>query len=84
MSCRNHVSVILGIGITFVLAIGNLSFAQSGAPTNSAPNPYRSIDDWAKMPEGRTWGSTSGVDIDLDGTSVGRGTLRRIRAANAI
>ena len=70
MSCRNHVSVILGIGITFVLGIENLSFAQSGATTNSAPNPYRSIADWAKMPEGRTWGSTSGVDIDLDGTSV--------------
>ena len=70
MSRRNHVRAILGIGITFVLGIGDLSFAQSGGATNSAPNPYRSIDDWAKMPEGRTWGSTSGVDIDRDGTSV--------------
>ena len=70
MSCRDGVRAILGISITFVLGIGNLSFAQSGAATDSAPNPYRSIDDWAKMPEGRTWGSTSGVDIDPDGTSV--------------
>src|SRR5580693_4340120 len=70
MSCRDHVRVMLGIGITFVLGFGDLAFAQSGAATNSAPNPYRSIDDWAKMPEGRTWGSTSGVDIDPDGTSV--------------
>src|ERR1700730_6594501 len=39
-------------------------------PTHLAPNPYRSFDNWAKMPEGRTWGSTSGVDIDPDGKSV--------------
>jgi DNA-binding beta-propeller fold protein YncE len=43
---------------------------QASASTNSAPNPYRAIENWAKMPEGRAWGSTSGVDIDPDGTSV--------------
>ena len=39
-------------------------------PTNSAPNPYQTIVGWAKMPAGRTWGSTSGVGIDKDGESV--------------
>ncbi len=39
-------------------------------PTNSAPNPYQTIEGWARMPEGRTWGSTSAVDIDKDGSSV--------------
>ncbi|HUE84647.1 MAG TPA: hypothetical protein VMO26_01080, partial [Vicinamibacterales bacterium] len=39
-------------------------------PTNDAPNPYRTIEGWAKMPEGRTWGATSAVDIDRDGTSI--------------
>jgi len=34
------------------------------------PNPYRAVENWAKMPAGRTWGSTSAVDIDPDGTSV--------------
>ena len=29
------------------------------APTNNLPNPYRTIEGWAKMPAGRTWGSTS-------------------------
>jgi sugar lactone lactonase YvrE len=33
-------------------------------------NPYRTVEHWAKMPEGRTWGSTSAVDIDRDGTSI--------------
>ena len=44
--------------------------AQVSAPTNSAPNPYHAVENWAKLPEGRAWGSTSGVDIDPDGTSV--------------
>jgi sugar lactone lactonase YvrE len=34
------------------------------------PNPYRTIEGWAKMPEGRTWGATSAVDIDKDGKSI--------------
>ena len=38
--------------------------------TNDLPNPYRTVDGWAKMPEGRTWGSTSAVDIDKDGKSI--------------
>jgi sugar lactone lactonase YvrE len=40
------------------------------APTNDAPNPYQTIEGWAKMPAGRTWGSTSAVDIAPDGVSV--------------
>jgi DNA-binding beta-propeller fold protein YncE len=43
--------------------------AQNG-PTNNLPNPYRSIENWAKMPPGRNWGSTAGVAIDPDGKSV--------------
>jgi DNA-binding beta-propeller fold protein YncE len=44
--------------------------ASQVQPTNSAPNPYETISGWAKLPEGRTWGSTSGVAIDKDGSSV--------------
>src|SRR5436309_155413 len=36
-------------------------------PTNSLSNPYQTIKDWAKMPEGRVWGSTSAVEIDTEG-----------------
>jgi sugar lactone lactonase YvrE len=39
-------------------------------PTNDLPNPYRTVEGWAKMPEGRTWGSTSAVAMDRDGRSV--------------
>jgi len=43
---------------------------MSAAPTNDAPNPYNTIEGWAKLPEGRAWGSTSAVDIDKDGKSI--------------
>ncbi len=33
-------------------------------------NPYRTVENWAQMPEGRTWGSTSAVDVDRDGSSI--------------
>ena len=44
--------------------------AQTTEPTNSAPNPYKTVEQFFKMPEGRMWGSTSAVDIDRDGRSV--------------
>jgi len=34
------------------------------------PNPYKTIEGWAKMPDGRSWGATSAVDIDRDGKSI--------------
>jgi DNA-binding beta-propeller fold protein YncE len=40
------------------------------APVNDRPNPYTTIEGWAKLPEGRVWGSTSAVAIDKDGVSV--------------
>jgi sugar lactone lactonase YvrE len=55
-------------------------------PVNDPPNPYQTIEGWAKLPEGRSWGSTSAVDIDKDGKSiwVGErcGLLPTGRAAN--
>ena len=56
------------VAVMGVAALG--ASAQVSAPTNSAPNPYHAVVNWAKMPAGREWGSTSGVDIDVDGTSV--------------
>src|SRR5215469_6791314 len=46
------------------------SVAQPGAPLNSLSNPYRSVENWAHMPEGRTWGSSAGVYVDPAGTSI--------------
>jgi sugar lactone lactonase YvrE len=50
--------------------VGTQAYTQATTPTNSLPNPYRSIENWGQLPQGRTWGSTAGIDIDPDGTSV--------------
>jgi DNA-binding beta-propeller fold protein YncE len=47
-----------------------LLVALAAVALAAQPNPYRTVDGWAKMPEGRTWGATSAVDIDKDGTSI--------------
>jgi len=49
-----------------------LGAQQQGAmqPSNGAPNPYRTVEGWAKLPPGRTWGSLSAVEIDPDGSSI--------------
>src|SRR4051812_1861041 len=39
-------------------------------PVNDLPNPYQTVSGWAKMPDGRAWGSTSAVAVDRDGTSI--------------
>ena len=50
------------------LSVSLTLLAQRDAPANSQPNPYRTIENWGKLPEGRTWGSTSAVDIGPDGS----------------
>ena len=47
------------------------AFPQAdGGPINERPNPYQTIENHFKLPDGRTWGSTSAVDIDKDGRSI--------------
>ena len=47
-----------------------LAGAVLAAVATAQPNPYRTVEGWAKMPEGRTWGATSAVDVDRDGKSI--------------
>ena len=63
-------SVTTGCAAAQTTPLAGVETGPTVAPTNDAPNPYRTIEGWAKMPPGRTWGSTSAVDIDRDGTSI--------------
>jgi sugar lactone lactonase YvrE len=56
--------------LVFVASAWSLGRQSSVQPMNDLPNPYQTIEGWAKMPEGRTWGSTSAVEIDRDGKSI--------------
>ena len=44
--------------------------SHPGTPVNDLPNPYTTVEGWAKLPDGRTWGSLSAVEIDRDGASI--------------
>ena len=65
----------LAYALTAALAITpamaqNATIPDTTAPTNDAPNPYQTVKDYLKLPAGRTWGSTSAVEIDRDGKSI--------------
>ena len=66
----NRAAAILGVALIGVWYGGVRAQAPTSAPTNSAPNPYTTIEHFFKMPDGRTWGSTSAVEIDKDGRSI--------------
>lgn len=66
MSDRNGMRLALGAALltcSFVLA--NTATAQ-----NHAPNPYKTIEGWAKLPDGREWGATSAVYPASDGEHI--------------
>ena len=65
----------LTLATTIAAAALGLSAVKVGTqseakPTNDLPNAYQSIEGYFKLPEGRTWGSTSAVEIDKDGKSI--------------
>jgi DNA-binding beta-propeller fold protein YncE len=60
----------LRAGVVAVAVAVSPARAQGPAPVNDLPNPYRTVEGWARMPAGRTWGSTSAVEVDRDGKSI--------------
>jgi len=49
--------------LTGTIAVVAVLLGASNEP-NSQPNPYRTIPNWGKLPNGRVWGSTAAIDID--------------------
>jgi sugar lactone lactonase YvrE len=74
-SKKNHIrsAMISLVAITMfpIMASAQTSFSDPEyPPTNALPNPYVTVEGWAKMPAGRSWGSTSAVHIAPDGEHV--------------
>ena len=64
--------VLLAATATVIALVAAQAQAQTSVtpgvePTNSLPNTYRTVSDWGKLPEGRTWGSAAGVAVDRNG-----------------
>jgi sugar lactone lactonase YvrE len=67
---RATIAVLGAVAAAVGLYVPAVSTQTDVRPTNEAPNPYQSIEGHFKLPEGRTWGSTSAVEIDKDGRSI--------------
>ena len=64
---------VRSLNIAFAIALvgAQIVLAQSPtAPTNDAPNPFKTVENYFKLPEGRTWGSIRTVEPDIDGRSI--------------
>ena len=57
-------------GVIAAFLAGSAGAQAPPTPTNDAPNPFKTVEGYFKMPEGRTWGATSAVEIDRDGRSI--------------
>ncbi len=53
----------------FLLALCSLLLASS-VLAQPYPNPFRSVADWATLPDGRTWGAVGDLDVDPDGVHL--------------
>ena len=51
--------------VSVALLFGSVAHAE-----NYAPNPYKTVAGWGKLPEGRTWGSTSAIYPTRDGKHI--------------
>jgi hypothetical protein len=71
MKYLRHVAMLLGAaGIAMVAMSTERTYSQ-GNNSNAYPNPYQVQENWAKLPPGRKWGSTIGIEIDpADGKSI--------------
>ena len=67
MHPRRAGSAFVGVLVAAVALSAAWAEAQ---PANAPANPYRTVEGWAKMPEGRAWGATSAVDVAPDGRSI--------------
>ena len=68
-STRNQ-TISVALAAALLVFSGIASAQKVMNPTNDHPNPYQTINGYFDLPDGREWGSTSAVDIDIDGESI--------------
>ena len=59
-----RILVASAVAVALVVGLGAEAFAQV------LPNPYRQVDGWAKLPDGRQMGAVGGVTTDDSGDHI--------------
>ena len=72
MSLLARLRFTLVVPVAVIALSGGRVYTQADVDpaANNLPSPYQTIRNWGMLPEGRTWGSTAGIDIDPDGQSI--------------
>ena len=94
MSASTRLRFAVVVPLAVVALSGGRAYAQADLvdpATNNLPNPYQTTRNWGTLPEGRTWGSTAGIDIGpdrqtwaLDRCSVRQAIGNRIGASDSL
>ena len=58
----------LALAFVGILSAGTAGAQGGDLPPNNLPNDYITVLNWAKIPDGRRWGSTAGIDVAPDGS----------------
>jgi DNA-binding beta-propeller fold protein YncE len=67
---RRGLAVALAVGPVVALALVASSGAGGAIFAQALPNPYRIVDGWAQLPNGRPMGAVGKVTIDPDGRHI--------------
>ncbi len=67
MSRNRECAALAAIAVALALT---LTMAAAPAAAQPLPNPYRLVDDWPKLPDGRQVGAVGDVDGDVDGRHI--------------
>ncbi len=54
-------------GLCLAAALGLAGEPASVSAQSVTTNPFRPVYGWGELPDGREWGSTSAIEIALDG-----------------
>ena len=70
MSCDPLPSslALSAIAVLVSLSASTASAQSTALPPNNLPNGYITVLNWAKLPDGRRFGATAGVDVAPDGS----------------
>ena len=63
---RMILSLCLTLCLTIAVAVSTR--AQTGAPRNDLPQPYRTTRDWGQLPPGVKWAAVTAIEPAPDGT----------------
>ena len=64
MCKKNQIGLVVTLAVVVLLGTGIQAFSQI------LPNPYRAVDGWAKLPDGREMGAVGGVTTGPGGNHI--------------